>query len=181
MTRSAQRPLAGLVCALPLESRPARRHAQLAVRVCEVSAPALLDAIEELRRGGSRLIVSWGTAGALSPRLRAGELVVPARVVSGDGRALSTDAGCRAGLLRSLRGRPAVHGGALLESRSVLAAPADKQRAGRDHAADAVDMESHRIGDACAALGMPFLVVRAIVDELDDRLPRSVTAAFRAG
>lgn len=162
----------GVISALQLEARPLYSYPALAVRVCGVAAPGVGDVVGELAERGCRLIVSWGAAGALSPQLRAGDLIIPEHVIPGDGGVLATDSGAREAFREKVKSRWPVTSGTLLESDRMLGTPADKGRLGRRREAVAVDMESGRIGEACAALQLPFLVVRAVVDELDDRLPR---------
>lgn len=142
--------------------------------MCGVAGPAIDDAVRELGELGSRLIVSWGTAGALSPRLRSGDLFLPERVVRLNGGTITTDSGTRNEIRRLVTPGRLVAGGTLLESDHILATARAKRRAGREKRAGAVDMESGRVGEACAAQRLPFLVLRAIVDELDDRLPGPV-------
>lgn len=161
----------GVVTALQREAGPLIRHPALVVRACGVAASGVDDAVRELRDGGSHLIVSWGTAGALSPRLRAGDLVFPESVISRQGDNLGTDSGARNGVRVLLADTRRVSAGMVLESDRILATPADKYGPGMATEAVAVDMESGRIGEACAALGLPFVVIRAVVDEAHDRLP----------
>jgi len=163
----------GIICALHLEARPLAAYRGLVIRVCGVAGTEITGAVRDLAARGCGLVVSWGTAGALSPRLRAGDLALPGRVVGPGGETLNTDAGARAQLHAALAGagrRVVLQ--TLLESPRILATTEDKRRftGGRDAAA--VDMESGRIGQACAAVDVPFLALRAIVDQLDDRLPR---------
>lgn len=164
----------GAITALQLEARPLHRHPGLAVRVCGVAGTGIGDAVRELGERGSRLIVSWGTAGALSPRLRAGDLVLPERIVTRNGAALDSDPGSRDAFREAVDGSWPVASGTLLEADRLLETPGGKSRLGREHDADAVDMESGRIAEACAAIDLPFLVIRAVVDELGDRLPRQL-------
>lgn len=172
----------GIIAALKLEAAPLGRYAGFTIRVGGVGGLDVGDAVRELGGLGSGLVVSWGTAGALSPQLRAGDLVVPERVVTRNGGTLSPDARWREGFRRAVNGSWPVATGILIESDRILGSPHDKRRLGRDTDAGAVDMESGRIGEACAALNLPFLAIRAIVDELDDRLPRQVQEnAFSAG
>lgn len=164
----------GIVTALKLEAGPLTRHPELAVRVCGVAGSGIGEAVRALRDGGSRLVVSWGTAGALWPRLRAGDLILPDRIVCRDGGIVATDAGARDGVRAFLGDARRVASGTMLESSRLLATPTDKRGPGRDVNAIAVDMESGRIGQACIALNLPFLVVRVVVDETGDRLPRPI-------
>lgn len=162
----------GVISALQLEARPLYSCPALAVRVCGVAAPEVDAVVRALADRGCRLIVSWGTAGALSPQLQAGDLIIPEHVIPGNGGVLATDNGAREAFRENVKSRWPVTSGTLLESDRMLGTPAHKERLGRRRKAVAVDMESGRIGEACAALKLPFLVVRAVVDELDDRLPR---------
>lgn len=172
----------GIIAALKLEAAPLDRQAGFTTRVCGVGGQGVDDAVRELGRLGSRLIVSWGTAGALSPQLRAGDLIVPERVLTRDGGTVRPDTRCRDGFRRAVHGYWPVTQETLIESERILGSPGDKRRLGRETDAGAVDMESGQIGEACVALNLPFLAIRAIVDELDDRLPRLVHEnAFSAG
>lgn len=164
----------GVVTALQREAGPLSRHPALAVRTCGVAADGIGDAVRQLRDGGSHLIVSWGTAGALSPRLRAGDLVLPECIINRHGDTLCSDTCARNGVRGLLADTRRVSSGTLFESDRILATPDDKHSPGLVTNAVAVDMESGRIGAACVALNLPFLVVRAVIDESHDRLPRLV-------
>ncbi len=167
----------GVISALQLEARPLYSYPALAVRVCGVAAPEADDVVRTLAGRGCRLIVSWGTAGALSPQARAGDLIIPEHVIPENGGLLATDSGAREAFREKVKSRWPVTSGTLLESDRMLGTRADKGRLGRRWEAVAVDMESGRIGAACATLKIPFLVVRAVVDELDDRLPQALQNA----
>lgn len=164
----------GVICALHPEAMTLRRRAGLAVRACGVSGAGAADAARELAALGCRLIVSWGTAGALTTALHAGDLVLPARVIGRGGAVLATDNRARDRLTRRLRYAQRASAGTLLESARLLADPGSKRAAAAKSGAGAVDMESGRVGEACIAQGLPFLAVRAIVDQSGDRLPRRV-------
>lgn len=160
----------GVVAALRLETGPLRPCSGLLVRVCGVAGPDIGEVIDELHERGVGLVVSWGTAGALSPRLRAGDLILPPRVVTRSGDAIATDRR-RDDLRRAFDETRRVAACTLVESGCIVATPDDKRTLGRQRDAGAVDMESGRIGEACAAANLPFMVIRAVLDELDDRLP----------
>jgi hypothetical protein len=109
------------------------------------------------------LVVSAGTCGALAPELEVGDLVLPAAVVGPDGR--------RHGLatLPGLEPR-----GTLLTVRGVVETAEAKAILWRKTAALAVDMESLVIVEWAAALGLPALVARGVVDTA----ARGIPAAF---
>ena len=60
--------------------------------------------------------------------------------------------------------------GAILTSHRVLANGAEKRRAKETTGAIAVDMESAAIAAEAAARGLPFLAIRAVLDEVDDEV-----------
>lgn len=109
---------------------------------------------------GARLIVSSGLAGALSPELDVGDVVL-------DGPAA---------LVARL---PAAHAGAVIGSDRALASVADK-RAAAQGGAIAVDMESHVARAVAARHGLECLVARVISDRADHALPPAALVGMRA-
>lgn len=126
-------------------------------------------AVVEEAASAAECLVSFGIAGALKPGLRAGDIILSTEVIDEDRRWLSSD---------SLRGRLAelvreigASEGPVLGARMVLATKADKRRAWHETGALAVDLESVVVARAAAALGIPFLVLRAIADPAGRELP----------
>jgi len=126
-------------------------------------------AVVEEAASAAECLVSFGIAGALKPGLRAGDIILSTEVIDEDRRWLSSD---------SLRGRLAelvreigASEGPVLGARMVLATKADKRRAWHETGALAVDLESVVVARAAAALGIPFIVLRAIADPATRELP----------
>ena len=138
------------------------------------AACALADA-------GATALVSWGMAGALDPKVRAGQLLLPSTVITPDGTQFHTAAQWRARLAHELAGRLAVCEGLLLTSPVAIDTLESKAAALRATQALAVDMESAAVARVAAARALPFIAIRAIVDTAVDVLPRSVLVASRAG
>jgi adenosylhomocysteine nucleosidase len=63
----------------------------------------------------------------------------------------------------------------------LIADPAEKRRLAELHIADAVDMESSAIAEACAAKGVPFLAVRAVSDASDTTLSPQLVKLLAGG
>ena len=129
----------------------------------ESGAGELCDALRPVA------LVGAGVAGALSPGLSVGDLVVGRRILDSRGEAPAPDAGfvdravrvgAVSGTLLTLE-RPAV-------ARSEKAALAESL--GED-GPGAVDMESAGWARAAAARRIPYLVVRSISDAADEELP----------
>ncbi|TVQ38679.1 MAG: hypothetical protein EA356_02650 [Geminicoccaceae bacterium] len=133
----------------------------------EAAAGATRDLIER----GVSLIVSFGLAGALEPRLRPGSLVVPAEV--GDGATSYPVAS--APLRAALEGE----GGRLLSVAVPLVDP-DAKLDAAVKGFDAVDMESFAAADVAHAAGVRFLAVRAISDPARRPLPHVARVAVGA-
>jgi nucleoside phosphorylase len=138
------------------------------LRAGECAAAALAD--------GAVGLVSWGLAGALEPTLRAGDVVLPRRVLAASGEAYPTDADWRAALRAALAPDVAVVEGDLLTAASALLDRSSKAAAARSTGAAAVDMESAGIAAVAARAGARFVAVRVIVDTAHDALPDDAEA-----
>ena len=163
----------GIVTALDFEAR-ALETSSLDVRRCALAGRDAAAAVRELVADGHRLIVSWGTAGALSPEFRAGDICLPEQVITRGGLRIATDSGWRARFLAAVGESCRVSSGMLVDSPHIVAESSGKRELRASTGAGAVDMESGPIGEACRKHAVSFLVVRAIVDELEDRLPAHI-------
>ena len=127
---------------------------------------------------GCMAIASVGTAGGLAGGLAAGSLILPERVIGG-AESFGVDAGWRAALVAlAERGGLTVAAGDMAHSESVLHTVADKQALQAATGAVAVDMESLPAARVAAQAGVPFVVVRVVVDEAGRALPRVASAAM---
>ncbi len=72
-------------------------------------------------------------------------------------------------------------GRTLLTNPLAIEDVAGKAAAFRDTGADVVDMESLGVAQVAVSRGLPFLVVRVVVDTAADRLPEAVLAASSGG
>ena len=114
-------------------------------------------------------LVSFGIAGALKPGLRAGDIILSTEVVDEDKRWLTSD-GLRPRLAELAAEIGAIEG-PVLGAQMAVATKADKRRAWKETGAIAVDLESAVVARAAAALGIPFVVLRAIADPAARELP----------
>jgi adenosylhomocysteine nucleosidase len=114
-----------------------------------------------------------GYGGAAHPELRPGDLVVATTLIDACQRlslGVSPELVEKAEKLRRQAGLPG-RTGALVTLDRAARSPEEKAGHGRKHQAVAVDMESATLARVCRAAGVPFLVVRAILDHLDYQLP----------
>lgn len=125
----------------------------------------------ELMNGGARLLLCIGTAGALSPELAPGDLVVPENVIR-NGQTHAIDAAWRAIVLAAISNAPgAVSGGNLLTVDRAIVRRVDKAAAYRDSGAVAVDMESAAVLECAAARGVRALALRVVLDAANTDVP----------
>ncbi len=126
---------------------------------------------------GAELVIGTGVVGALSSGLKPGDLVLSDRVMTldGDGRLDEQviavgDSHLRA-VARSLASAGIAYStGAILTSHRVLANGAEKRRAKESTGAIAVDMETAALASEAAARNIPFVAIRAVLDEVDDEV-----------
>jgi adenosylhomocysteine nucleosidase len=125
----------------------------------------------ELMNGGARLVLCIGTAGALSPELAPGDLVVPENVIR-NGIAYTNDPAWRAIVLAAVSNAPgAVSGGNLLTVDRAIARREDKAAARRESGAVAVDLESAAVLERAAARGVRALALRVVLDGANTDVP----------
>lgn len=183
----------GIVSALAAEARPlglARIPSDTVlslpsgalVCVAGMGAERARAAARGLIAAGAQALVSFGLAGGLDPRVRPGSVVLPQRIVA-EGAPLETSADWRDALARTLgAGRlTVVSHGTMLASMAALVTPAAKADAFARTGAQAVDMESYGLLEIAAAVGVPGLVVRVVVDAAEDALPPVIARAALQG
>lgn len=179
-------PHAGFITGLAAESRALRRgakahDAELEPKIaCAGAKPARARAqAERLIAEGATVLVSFGVAGGLDPVLSAGALLLPSRIDLGDGERLSVDPGLHGRLCQAAGSLP-VTLAPLIGSDRVVATVSGKQTLHQRSQAAAVDMESHVVAAVARDAGLPFAVIRAVVDTADAILPSSVLGAVTA-
>lgn len=139
--------------------------------------PSLRAGLTEMSSPRPSLVVSWGLCGGLDPRLRPGDLILGAEVVTHDG-AIRTDEA----VTSSLAGRLLAAGTRVVIER-VTAADAPILTAGaksdlrRATGAAAVDMESLIAGQYALKQRIPFVILRAVTDPAGRDLPLVVSTA----
>jgi len=146
------------------------------VTVCG-DAPTLRAMLAEAADLRPSLVISWGLCGGLDPRLRPGDLILGAEVVSDDG-AVRTDEAVTSSLAKRL-----VDAGARVAIERMAAADAPVLTAGakaqlrRVAGAAAVDMESLTAGRFALEQRIPFAILRAVADPAERDLPPLVLKA----
>lgn len=183
----------GIVTALASEARALTRQ-PLCVRAAwkiDTGSTVWLSGMgqEAAREGALALVeagvtalVSFGVAGGLAPGLRSGTLLCPSCVLDERSHDYRPDPAWRAALIRqlALTNVPLVDEGSLLSLPRPLLDTTEKSAMRERHQSVAVDMESAAIAAVADAHQLPFMVLRAIVDERDDNVPVALQAGIDA-
>jgi adenosylhomocysteine nucleosidase len=155
----------------PLRREPALRALQLHVTgIGEVRAAATARRVVR----GARLVVSVGCCGGLVGAVGSGALIIPRRVLR-DGQAEGTPDGRWVERALQLAAELALphSDGPLVTVDRALVTPATKRECHERCGAVAVDMESAAVVDVAGQLGVPCLVLRGVLDDVDEAVPET--------
>jgi adenosylhomocysteine nucleosidase len=120
-----------------------------------------------------RLVIACGFAGALSPTLKVGDVLLASEVVEPD-----EEVHWRTAVPVELGDLPV---GRLVTVKELVGRPAAKRSLARQTGAIAVDMESAAIAEVCQERRVPCAVVRAISDDLNTELSHRLVALLSGG
>lgn len=168
----------GIVVGLPQEAAILKRVLGKATPplACAGAQPArAAQGTAELIAARASMLLSFGFAGGLDPSLGPGDIIVGAGVVKPDGQVRATDDALAQQICAALDDAACKWtAGLVAGADQALATPAAKQALAARTGALIVDMESH----AVAAAGLPFAILRVVVDPAERALPASVLAAI---
>lgn len=135
-------------------------------------------ASKALLERGANALLSWGSAGGLTPRVSPGSLILPKTVIASNRSLYQVDAIWHDSLCNRLRGHVEFHTDSMVESPAVVRTPAEKAILFLETGAIGVDMESAAVGAVAQEERIPFMVVRAVADGVDTTIPQSTLNAF---
>ncbi len=168
----------GVIVGLPQEAAILKRVLGKATPLlaCAGAQPArAAQGAADLIAHGAEILLSFGFAGGLDPRLRPGDIIVGAGVVGTDGKMRGTDDALAQRICAALdESGCRWSAGLVAGADQALATTAEKQALSARTGAVIVDMESH----AVAAAGLPFAILRVVVDPAERALPASVLTAL---
>ena len=167
-----------MVAALEFEARSLGNPGDAAlISISGIGAANAERSAHALVAAGADALLSWGVAGALDPTLGCGTAVLPLEVLYTQ-RRYATSAAWRERLQGALSAHLPAVSGALLSSDVAVPSAALKARLFTATRAVAVDMESAAVAGVAAHHGLPFMVLRVILDTATDSLPASIARAF---
>jgi hopanoid-associated phosphorylase len=162
------------VAGLAFEARAAEQSGGV-IAVYGQNRPKLVREIEALVQAGARGIFSFGTAGGLSPDFGPGDILIASSIITANAK-LSTSPDWSKRMLQAL---PFARRADIACADAPVLTPADKSALWRATGAAAVDMESHLAGEIAARYGLPFAVLRAVIDPAHRAIPSSALAGMR--
>ena len=125
--------------------------------------------------GDIRGVISIGLAGALSPRLNVGEVVIADQIITG-----LENWDCHAGWAARLKSRlPYAHRGSLFGSDAIIEKPETKSGLHDTTGALAVDMESQVAARFAHQRNLPLAGLRVISDDASHVLPPAALVAMK--
>ena len=182
----------GIICALRFEARSFTSGKLPAQQPVELNDKTLLilsgmgrerarQAAQKLAEAGADCLAGFGTAGALAPELRPGDLVLAQEVWESQDHDRRPDfftrisGGCPESLMGVLKlcwvSRNKVFEGALACAAEPVATIEAKRELFGQTGAIAADMESAGVFDAARRNGLPAFVLRVIIDAAHVALP----------
>jgi len=126
---------------------------------------------------GARGVISIGVAGALSPQLRPGDVVVAAAILA-QGKRFAADSAWSARLVARLPGAILAP---IAGTDALIAMAAEKARMFEATGAHAADIESHIAAEVAQSRGLPFAGLRIIADAATSDLPACASVALTPG
>ena len=123
---------------------------------------------------GARGVISIGIAGALSPQLRPGDIVVAAAIFA-RGKRFAADSVWSARLVARLPGAMLAP---IAGTDALVATAAEKARMFDETGAYTTDMESHIAAEIAQSRGLPFACLRTVADAATSDLPACASVAL---
>ena len=155
----------GLICGMEVEARALgdlRTHPRLMLGISAARPERATELSQMMVRDGADVLLSWGIAGALSPDLDSGALLVPEAVIDPQGNRSD---------LSGLRPTSSPSQMLLAGSDVIVPTPDAKTNLFLATGAVAVDMETHRVAQVASSANLPCIAIRAVSDPAHRALP----------
>ena len=126
---------------------------------------------EKLISQGVDLIISFGIAGALDPRLKSGSIIISTQVLTPLYKRIPCNPSLGIKIFKLKKNKSGVYFRPVIGSNYPITNKTEKKKIFKDSGAAAVDMETHIAAKIAQKKGIPFLAVRSICDTTDQNLP----------
>lgn len=187
-SRTSRNELLGIIIPMPIEARCFSPSFKRIGSIYSLNDKTLIavsgmkelaaQAVLALHQYHVRCFISYGTAVALAPDLAPGALCIPQEIVHESGCSFETDSYWRQQLLFNIDEDIIYREESLLHTDKILKRSDEKQHLFQKTGAIAADMESFYIAQKARQLGIPFLVIRAIIDRAEFNMPDILAHSF---
>ena len=171
----------GFITGIEIEANILRKGSQYSkskiISVSNTESNAYTEA-NEMVKSGCEILVSFGFAGALDPKLSAGDLVIPNAVVDTEGNIFEANYNLHKNLTSHFSKELKPSSGKLFGSECVIWNANEKKRIFERFDTTTVDMESLGVAKAANEGNCSFVVVRAISDTAYQNLPKESLKSF---
>lgn len=156
-------------------NKPVQINEHAIAIICGMGEDKARIAAQTLLEQNVSVLVSWGTAGALTENIQSGDLLLADSIVANDGNKYSFDTERNKRIANELCNTSLkIHHGIIANTKQVLATAEDKKRLHSKTNALAVDMESLAIAQIANKEKLPCVSIRAIVDEASQCIPEAI-------
>jgi adenosylhomocysteine nucleosidase len=126
-----------------------------------------IEALHAEARAGASGIISFGVAGGLSPHLNTGDVVIASAVLTGEGKYQT----CKASSAALLAALPEAAYLPVFGATGPALTPAEKEEIWKETGAATVDVESRYAAEVAAHYGLPYTVLRVVLDPAHRQIP----------
>ena len=151
----------------PPETRPILRCSGAQSERAGVFAQRLIDE-------GCNGLLSFGMAGGLREDLQPGNIIIASMVYGPEGKVFETSNLWRNRLNSLTNTDDSITIAPIIGVNEVISSSKAKKKLGLTSKAVAVDMESHIVGSVANKAGIPFMVIRAVIDPVGCSIPNWV-------
>ena len=141
------------------------QYDQVAVEIIGIRAKRIREVIPVYSHSRVAGVIMAGLAGALSPELDTGDVIIDSS---------STNASSLAQFMDNMSGRKRVFVGPIHTSRHIVSSPAEKKKLYAESQALAVEMENSYAYEFALKRQIPWLAIRAISDTAFESVPAEV-------
>ncbi|HYW34456.1 MAG TPA: squalene--hopene cyclase [Balneolaceae bacterium] len=175
----------GIVVALPRELQTLGNHHKAGSEIIHHSERILIGqsgvgaknakkAAERLINHGANILISWGTATALTPDIAPGTIAIPDKVLTTEQDIFETDRRLREHLFNELPLDGMFVHDTICETDEILANTSQKTTLAARTNARIADMETAAVARVAKEHDIPFLAIRSVSDSAEMQIPRAI-------
>jgi nucleoside phosphorylase len=138
------------------------------------------NAVEKLFKKDIDILISWGTAAALTGEIAPGTLIIPDKIITSSKGQIETDRAINEMIRKRLPPGITLSTAPLCESKDIVSTTNDKIALGSRTHAKTVDMESGEIARFACEHDIRFITIRAISDAVDLSIPQAMQHSMDA-